>query len=1641
MANLPNSEKQTQNPIKQPQKTKKKSLFWSIGLGSLFVLILVVAIILNTTGGKQLIQTLTNQITDILPTQNIQVKPNQISLTPEKSDSMGALENSNYVLKSEVRLTKNQITENLKLDPNKDLEITQKNDKEFVLKPKSDFNSQKIQKFSLKIEDTNNQNKTKELGWAFQNYQKFAITKTIPESNTSDISTNSKIEIEFNTETFQSIENFWEISPSTKGKFVKIANKINFIPEKLEPATLYTVTVKKGLTLEGSKQVLDNDFSWQFETQQDSQIAENRIYFDQSFYEFPRAESPNITLGGKLGDKANIELYKFRDLGQFLEYLKIKQQLPSWTIYQDQKEKYDLKNLQKVLGENFGIEKTDTQSFVRFPTQLEKGFYLLYFPENQNSAILQSSDLAVNFTTDSNKILAWTNNLQTQKPSSIAQIKDLNGEQLAVTDDSGIAFFDKPKPKNEQDKYQFYQIISDKEILIVSTINPKQVLNNDSWASEGFSTNKNANYWSYLYLDKDIYKSTDKISFWGLAKSRTGEKIDSLKATIYKIEDQKLVLIQDQTLPLSSLDTFLSSFNLQNFAEGNYQLNLQKNTENETIISSNFTVQKPTPKNYEIILESSKNFYLKNEEVNIKGKVIFQDQTPASLVDLNYSGDVSGQVITDEFGNFNIKYLVSSIPQKTYQPLTYTSLLVELKNPQESSVRSTLKIPYFPYQTIISDQSKLDTSKGIIDINLNSLDISKYISGLQNVNNLKGEPVGNKDISAQIISYIFDKTETGKNYNPITKQTEAQYSYTRRDTKQIENKITTDNRGLARLEINLESETYYQINLELTDSDNKKILFSRYFSSVTNDSPKTTQNYEFIDQKAQNLAQKNYQTGEMVKLEIQKNGQTDTPQANSNYLIIQSQNGIKKYNLQNKPQYEFNFTEKDIPNLNFSGVKFDGKNYSKISPEGYQVNFTKENQELKVEIFSNKSVYKLGENVSVEFKISDLKNEPKKSKILVSVSPKIHSQILENNELTSIYSNLATGIADNYSLKLDSTESQKYSKTDLKNELKKPNIIFFEEIESDQNGFARANFNLPESLNSWDITAKAVSSDLLFGSNLATIYASTDLQISSILNLDYLENDQPSIKLHAVGDNLDPKTEVEYTVQMPSLNFNKAQKGPASGIEFKLPELKNGQLELNLSVKNGEKQSKTQKTLSVKSTNNQKNISLQFTPQEINQKTNLSLLPEDQAFPLTIGSTENIGYYSQLQKMSNLKNATLEELQTAYLAKKLLHQYYDLTEKPNIIKLDEFNKNGGFSNFPDSQRDIKFTAQILESDLSNLSGVESLNFFETENSKLQENFENQLWILFGLTLNQRNTLQQLQNLNQKPDLTIKQKLILSQSLVYAGDKEKARQNYYQILQENLQEDNNSKYIRGENLKETLDITNETLGLANLLDEPEAKNLYNYLAKNNYFSFKQILHIQKSLKNIKTDKNIFEYQIDNQKREISLEYNKLFKINLTKKALEDLNLVVKTGDLSVELNYLLPLESSLNQPKIIRTYEIENSPTNKLSKNKLVKISLEVEFTNNLLDGCYRVGDRLPAGLKIMPEEIGESKNTSTLYYSDATSVNFCTSPSSDTTLPIKIGYYAKPIITGIFSVDGASVENLRSESSLNLSPKQTVEIN
>jgi hypothetical protein len=1619
------NKKPTQN-LSQNQKPKvpsKNQFSLKIWIGVLVVLLvfsLVLGVAFNTSEGKKFVQNIANQISPTASSEDIQIAPGEISLQPEQSDSVGVLQNSNFILKSQKNLSLKQIQQNLKLEPDNQLQIEQKSPQEFSLKPTQNLNG-KIQKFSLKIQDTSSGNQQKNLSWAFSNYQKFGITETFPSNFQTNLPTNSSIQISFNSETFQSLENFWEINPPTKGSFVKYSNNVSFIPEKLNPATLYSVKIKKGLALEGSKQVLEEDFSWQFETAPDTQIVQDSYYFGRDFYEFPEKESPNITLGGNVQEKINLELYKFRDLGQFLEYLKTKQAVPSWSKYQNQPEKYDLKNLAKNLTQEFVVEKNSNQNLVRFPANLEKGFYLVYSPQNQNSSILQISNLSASFSSDGDKILAWINNIDTKNPVAIAQIKDLEGNQMAVTDDKGLAFFDQSKPQNPISSYQFYQVIFDNDSLVV----PVQI----------FDQNKNEqledqDYWNYLYLDKDLYLPSDKLSFWGVLKSKKGEQNTGLKASIYKLENQNKTLtqIQSQDLKISTFDTFLSVFNLQNLTEGNYRLAIQ-NTSDQTLSSKDFRIQKPIFKNYQINLKTSKNFYLKNDQIEIQGKLTLPDQNPAAGVELSYSGDAAGKVVTDNFGGFTIKYPVTQIQQNGYQPISYSNLEIRLANPEESSLFETLKIPYFAYQKGIYDQSRIENSKGILDLNLNNIDTSKYTQGIKNINNLKGNPVPNQEIQATMTSYVFDKLESGKTYNPITKQTETQYSYQRRNLQTKNINIKTNDQGAARLEIDLENSTYYQIDLELTDLDNQKIKITRYFSTNFQNLPKTTSDYEFVDQKSQNLTQKNYQVGESVKLAIQKDNQTQVQQPGVSYLIIESQNKIAKYNLQNSPEYEFNLEEKHIPNLNLSGIRFDGKTYSKISPGGYAINFAKEKQSLKIDTFPNKNIYQKGEKVDLEFKVSDLEENAKESKILVIVSPKNLSQkqSFEMPDYENLYKNVNLKNSSEYISHSDFATS----KTPLKQIQignKNPQIIYFEEIQTDQNGLARTSFSIPDKIDSWDIYSVAISKDLLFGSSLASISTTSEIELETILTLDFLQKDKPKIQIRAVGQNLNPQAEVEYLVQIPEIDYEFSKKALASGTELELPNLEAGQIDLKLTVKTDSKNTSINKKLNIKTSYTQKNLSKLLAPQEILDDSKLSYLEDNQKLEVAIGSSQAVSFYNQLKTISNQDDGTLEGLQKSYLAKKLLNQYYQTNFKIQAPDLQTFSKNSGYSNYPYQESNIEFSGQFLESDIQNLSGQNLKSFFELQKSQPQTNPDNQFWILLGLTLNQQNTLQELKNLNQKTDLSLKQKLILSNSLIYAGDNQTARQNYYQIISENASKDGDFIYVKDD---EKMNLTSELLGLATLLGEKEAEGINKYLAQNNHSSFKQILYIQKSLQELKNDDFTIDYQLKETSKLESLKYNQVLKLNLTKKELQSLKLEQNSQDIKVAISYQTEPDLGLNQPEITKTYKVRDQVRNQFKLSEIIEVDLEVKFGSNILDGCYKISHHLPAGLVFLPENTSNYQNLNQV-------VDFCILPKQNSTT--KISYLAKAVSKGTFEDNSTTSQNLQSKPSLSLSKSSQISI-
>src|SRR3990172_5457625 len=109
--------------------------------------------------------------------------------------------------------------------------------------------------------------------WAFQAQSPLRVVTTLPYDGATDVPVTTGIELTFDQDGTGDAASHFSIEPAVNGRFEQHGRTFVFVPERLEPATLYTVTLGRGVRLEGSDQALEEDVVVRFETAPPAPLA------------------------------------------------------------------------------------------------------------------------------------------------------------------------------------------------------------------------------------------------------------------------------------------------------------------------------------------------------------------------------------------------------------------------------------------------------------------------------------------------------------------------------------------------------------------------------------------------------------------------------------------------------------------------------------------------------------------------------------------------------------------------------------------------------------------------------------------------------------------------------------------------------------------------------------------------------------------------------------------------------------------------------------------------------------------------------------------------------------------------------------------------------------------------------------------------------------------------------------------------------------------------------------------------------------------------------------------------------------------------------------------------------------------------
>lgn len=928
-----------------------------------------------------------------------------LSVTADKQDSLGIFSDSRFTLKSDQDLTAQAIKDNLTIEPETKIEIVEVSPRLYQIVPAEPLAPNEVIKIKLSTGD-------RDYSWAFQTKNNFRIVQTLPADRTTSVPTNSGIEITFSHDNFENIDNYFSISPKVSGRFERHGRTVSFVPQKLDPATLYTVTVKKGIKLSGSEDTLSDQTVFQFETAGDSVYNQNKFNLVRPAYEFSTKETPAIDLYANNIDSLttiHVSVFKYPTLEKFTEDYQNKLAIPRWSVNYYDRFTLSSTGLTKSLDFQAPIQKANYSGYFLFPQTLPKGYYLVETDNGgqKSQALVQITDLSAYFTVSGSQTLAWVNRVDTNTPAQSAKVTVLG--QDYVTSKDGVAIFNSPTGL-VNNANQLVTIKDSQDSLLIPAADRNSYYPYGDYISQRRVSDK---YWSYLYLDRPIYQPSDTVKFWGLLRDRddlnkTQDLTITLTRTDYQDYDYNPVIIFQKDYKTTSIGTFIGEVPLPRLNPGYYNLNIKVG--NNNVITSGLTVATYTKPAYQISLDPVKNAVIAGDPIVLNGKAAFFEGTPVSNVNLKISGQSDYSVTSDTQGLFKLSVNTVSNSSGEYQQPIYQNFSVNPVGPEEGDINAGASVAVFNSSYYLRAKNKNQSNQALVTINLNQVDLNKFEPYQYGDDaSFIGAPVANHPVQGELVEYTWQKKEVGTYYDFINKTTSPKYEYTQISNSLGQFTLNTDSLGQATYQFPTLNDKYYQLKLSSLDSQNRVSNTTLYIYGNNLYSSAADTRLLLNESKTDNPG--NYLIEEPVSLTPTLGS---APVTAGKMLYLFAQRGIKGYSLTDTNKFTFNFKDIFVPDVYVQAVRFTGTTYQ--LSETKLLRFDNSTKKISLDLKLDKLFYLPGDKAHLTVTAKDQKGNPLSSEVNINLVDEAIFDIspVTTDPLSQIYRTIDSDIVSYY---------------------------------------------------------------------------------------------------------------------------------------------------------------------------------------------------------------------------------------------------------------------------------------------------------------------------------------------------------------------------------------------------------------------------------------------------------------------------------------------------------------------------------------------------------------------------------------------------------------------------------------------------
>ncbi|GMQ58407.1 hypothetical protein AN1V17_28020 [Vallitalea sediminicola] len=1405
---------------------------------------------------------------------------NGYALIPQKFDSTGIDTKTTFLLKVEDNqsLTLDEINKGLKI--NEELEFKVKKVEEgFIITLSKELEKNNLYTFSFK-----------DITWTFQTMSSFSLLGVLPRNESVNVPTNTGIEFYFSHEGAD-VNEFLEITPKVNGKFESHGNVVVFAPKGgLEPKTLYTVTLKKGLKLKESEQVLEVDYVFSFETaaKKNDEYKEPDGYFNfrNIINEFATSEKPMIPMdyyiyNDKKAEKPiSVDVYAYKSMDDFAEAINKFNRIPRWSYFGYEDEKIETKGLSKAMTFEQPIEKENyNQQFLNLPEKLPSGYYIVdcHWEDITFQTFIQVTDLSFyymssgerdfilyegvnakansdNLSNDSKNII-WLNDLKTGKPVKDGVVTLYKGKKTYKSNKDGIVEIN----TNNDDKTEnsIYKIeAGNKSAILVDFAN-----------YGGDSASKY--YWKYFQTDRGLYKPDDTVEFWGFLQNRyEDENIEDITVEISQggwFYWDYLPFSDDMPYETITMKTDNGFYNgkiqLPNLDEGSYQISVKNK---EQIISTSYIEVKNYVKPaYKIELSKDKEAIFLNEKVDFDIDTLFFEGTPVSNLDVNYNINgldrENGTKTSNKKGNVSVSYTPKYI--EGTQGIQNIRMNAYAQLPESGEIYGNEEVRVFINDINVDIDSNIEGKEGTLAVQVNKYDLTRLNNDTaKDYNDYLGEAKEGQKITGTVYKNEWKKKEIGEYYDFINKVVRKNYEYYKETTKIKDVVLVTNKEGKAEIKVELPDvkDCYYTAELNTVDSKGRKMKFDQYFgNSRMSNPPRSNENIE--DHYMLKSDKKSYDVNEEMKIKFVNN---DELLEEGSYLYVTAQNGIKDYEVINSPEYNKIFDEISIPNVEIRGIYFNGKTY--VEAESFSPRLDFEKNRIIFTAETDKESYKPGDLCKVSLKAVVYSKEENKNIPVTDVyvnASLVDEALLKLNDneidtLEELYQWVQGGIGSTYgshnnmsnnmnhfglrfTMDTDKCCDEAVSESAMMMNTKSDSAdvyvrsvfkdtALFRTIKLDENGEGTFTFKLPDNVTSWRMTFAGISKTLKAGSNKEELIVSLPYFINTSLNKTYLVGDKPYIGVSVYGKELKEGEDIKYQVTAEGTDYQVTATGKAfERVNIPLWEMEDeGAYDIVVKAI-----SDSGHTDGIKQT-----INVVKTYHEMKVADYYDLVKDMKIKTnnkgitnLTMVDKGRGKFIPDLYSLMYSGGKRIDQKYLAYKASEILTNTFGMKDiLKDEVKLSDYQVNdGGYAILPYAKSDIETTVKLLPIIKDDINKEKIKKYLYNELGN--DKSRNKVAALYGLAVLDEPVLLDIQKIEGISNLNLKDYLYLALTYSELGDRYKANNIYNKYIAEYEEEYKTVKRIKyGKSEDKYLEYTALMMLLASNLDMDDKDLYYEYV---------------------------------------------------------------------------------------------------------------------------------------------------------------------------------------------------------------------